>query len=525
MARRVVVSLLLAGSVCVVASPASAQPDPRTDWFGYQSWCIGQGGYPYNDYRGVGCDVPARRVKPRDTTTTGPEIGDSEESYRRKEEADRQKREAALQEMMRRESGMLEEEGRRFEAEKGAAVGLLKDAGPIGGETPEPETKPELAKPKEVSIEKGYQGSAPPYLADLDPKWPLVVDPAKVQGRTPAALRTANRRTHFVLDALEAGKGDWRTSLRFLDDRLLQYPNDTALRDAHAYVFGMYTGFLGAAQAADRHYRYGVREWLEGDFEGAARAFARAAADNPDDKVAFATYAETLGLLHGRGGCRRPEDCRGLGDLPRPDLFTAEDERQLRALEEAVRREPRDLQRRLALGVLEGWVAFGDWVSSVPDRPQPRRDAETRRQISTGLNQLMVEDYGAAMRSFGAAHLHATAKGVDDRGLLFATRYAEGRATGARGGEVVKAFDERARAVVRDYMKAMAAAFEEEERRRLLAAIQPPPRDRKAFERVRQEILDLQARNPFFGVLSDEEVAALYRGSPIDSARPAPKAR
>lgn len=521
--------LLLVGAICA-ASPAVAQPDPRTDWSGYSNWCLGQGGWPYKDYRGVGCDMtyaPKPKPKPQPQpgqTQTGPSTDETEETRRQQQEEERRrKRAAALQELMQRERQSLEQDRQRFEQEKHEAVGQLKGAGPTGGETRESEPEPHGTKG--VLIEKGHKGSAPPYLADLDPKHPLVVDPTKVQGRSPEALRTANRRTHLVLDALEAGRGSWEASLRFLADRRLQYPNDAAVRDAHAYVWGLYRGFLGATKSADRYYRYGVREWLDGDYEGAARAFARAAANNPDDKAAYATYAETLGLLHGRGDCRKPEDCRGVGALPRPDLFTPDDERRLKALHEVVRRDPYDVQQRVAFGVLQGWVAYGDWVTAAPGKPKPPLDAEQRRHVAAGLEQLTAGDYAAAMQSFGAAYLRATARGVDDRGLIFVTRYVEGVTTGMRGGDVIKAFDERARPVIRQFTRSILADIQAEEQQRLLASLEPAPRDRKALERARQEMLDPESRNPFFGVLPDKEVEALNLGKPPGSAKSATKAQ
>ncbi len=48
--------LVLAGQ----GAQAAQYCDPRVNWSCYKNWCESQGGHPYSDSRGVGCDVSAR---------------------------------------------------------------------------------------------------------------------------------------------------------------------------------------------------------------------------------------------------------------------------------------------------------------------------------------------------------------------------------------------------------------------------------------------------------------------------------
>jgi hypothetical protein len=57
-----IVALALFAMVLVLAgqgAQAAQYCDPRVDWSCYKNWCESQGGRPYSDRRGVGCDVSA----------------------------------------------------------------------------------------------------------------------------------------------------------------------------------------------------------------------------------------------------------------------------------------------------------------------------------------------------------------------------------------------------------------------------------------------------------------------------------
>jgi hypothetical protein len=257
-------------------------------------------------------------------TSSGSSGGGSDQ--RQWEEQQRRERERKRREFNEAEKRAEEQEEarrRQFEQNKQKALDLLKSgsnglslkgAGADG--TGLKGTQPGELSLKEPLISKGSHGSAPPDLSGLDPKWPIVVDPKQVQGQTPQALRRANLTTHVLLDALAAGHGEWRESIRFLQDKLKDKPDDAHLIDALNLVRGYYNGYLGAKEVADNHYKYGVRQWLEGDFDGAARAFARAYRENPDDTLLFRSFAHTLGLRDGSGKCDAAFACSHI-DIPR----------------------------------------------------------------------------------------------------------------------------------------------------------------------------------------------------------------
>jgi len=455
-----------------------------------------------------------------------------EQRHREQEEAERRERERQAEEAQRR----------AFEKDKQEALGLLKgstlDADDCGandlklkGTTSDLDLKGdavtgaelklkdlETSKPaatlKQPLYEKGYKGSAPPYLADLDPKWPIVVDPAKVQGKTPQALRTANRRTHIVLDALEAGQGDWKESIRYLENRLAVSPRDTEVRDALNYVWGLCQGYIRARDTADSYYKYGVRQWLDGDYDGAARAFQQAVRQNPDDVVALSTFAQTLGLRDGRGECRRRGGCSLLIHPPTNVLFTPEDEQRLRALRREVKRTPADLERRLALNVLEGYAAYADYVNTCAEAPQQAFDTKTRRLVSEGLTMIERKDFANARRVFAKAYLYnSQARRIDDHGLFFVMNYADGLDTAQKGEDVIDGFDPRFKEVVNEYEQRMvddlAQWVAEKEIKRLNAMLKQRERAARKPAHVRKELLDVKVRNPFFGLLSDDEMKEL----------------
>ena len=464
------------------------------------------------------------------------------EAIRRQQEEEQRRREQEEAERRERERQAEEARRRAFEKEKEEALGLLKgstlDADDSGtndlklkGTTSdldlkgdavtgtEPKLKDlETAKPaatlKQPLFEKGYKGSAPPYLADLDPQWPIVVDPAKVQGETPQALRTANRRTHIVLDALEAGQGDWKASIRYLENRLAVSPKDTEVRDALNYVWGLYQGYIRARDTADSYYKYGVRQWLDGDYDGAARAYQQAVRQNPDDVVAFSTFAQTLGLRDGSGECRYRGGCSLFIHPPANVLFTPEDEQRLRDLRREVKRTPEGLQRRLALYVLEGYAAYADYVNASAEAPKQAFDAKTRSLVSEGLAMIGRKDFANARRFFAKAYLYnSQVRRIDDRGLFFVMNYADGLNTAQKGDDVIDGFDPRFKEAVKEYehhmVEDLAQWVTKKEIKRFSALVKQRERATRSPANVRKELMDVKKRNPFFGLLTDKEMKKL----------------
>jgi len=355
---------------------------------------------------------------------------------------------------------------------------------------------------KEPLFSKGQQGSAPPDLTDLDPKWPIVVDPKQVQERTPLALQRANRTTHHLLDALEAGHGDWRKSIGFLRDKLKEKPGDKNLTDALNLVRGYYNGYLGAKEVSDNYYKYGVRQWLDGDFDGAARAFARACRENPDDTLLFKSFAHTLGLRDASGQCDGAYACSHI-DIPRRALvdelgIREEMERNLAEARLALSVDPANAGLRADLNYLEGLLGYHDWLESEPDRTREPFDKRTWLLTSEGLKRLARHDYEGAFRAFADA-----SKGSkNDRGILFAMSYARGLdAAQRRDAEQVPdaLWDERTSGIY----EARAKEIDDELADELFAPGVTTP------EQLTGQLKDTSQSNPCFGRLPSREVDGL----------------
>lgn len=457
-------------------------------------------------------------------TSSGSSSGGSdqhqwEEQQQRQRERERKRRE--FEEAERKAREQEEARRRQFEQSKQNALDLLKsgsndlslkgagtgDMGLKGGSGQPLKLRDAPASDlslKEPLFSKGHQGSAPPDLSDFDPKWPIVVDLKQVQGQNPQALRRANLTTHALLDALAAGRGDWRESIRFLQDKLKAKPGDAILTDALNLVRGYYNGYLGIKEVSDNYYKYGVRQWLEGDFDGAARAFARAYREYPDDTLLFKSFAHTLGLRDASGKCGVAYTCSHI-DIPRRSLV---DELHIREtmesnLEEArlaLSVDPANPELRAGLNYLEGLVGYHDWLESEPDQTQEPFDKRTWMLTSEGLERLAKSDYAGAFQAFA----QASEGKEDDRGILFAMSYARGLGAAQQGGADVPdaLWDERTTRVYEEWAKEIDAEL-------VAQLFMPAARSTGALTR---QVKDAAMQNPFFGLLSDEDVERLRQG-------------
>lgn len=428
----------------------------------------------------------------------------------RRQEQERQQRELNEAEQKARE----QEEARRrkFEENKQNALKLLKSgAGELGlkgeaGAAMELRgTKPNGLTLKEPLFSKGSQGSAPPDLSDLNPKWPIVVDPSKVQGQTAQALKEANLRTHALLDALEAGAGDWLRSIASLEGKVKKNPAGRHFRDALNLLRGYHAGYLGAKNISDNYYKFGVRQWLDGDFDQAARAFARAFRENPDDMQLYGSFAHTLGLRDGSGRCQSNTRCSHLDIPAQPipeELGIVQDvQRKLEKLRAEVNANPGNLPLRATLNHLEGWAGYHDYLSGVPDEKQKPLDKKSWRLTSQGLDKIGAGNYAGAVKDFSEAY----ADNAGDRGILFVTNYAKGlfAAQADETGHIPAAlWDRRTSEAYADYVDDMLG--------KINAELFPPKRP--SATEMRRQLTDTEAENPFFGFLSDEDVERLRQG-------------
>lgn len=329
---------------------------------------------------------------------------------------------------------------------------------------------------------------------------PMGTDPAMVDGGTPKALAAANRKTNLLLDALEAGKGDWLASIRYLTALAQSDPADEAAREALAYLKGLYAGQLGAQNVGDNYYRHGTRAWVRGDYDAAARAFAQAVRQNPDDLDAFRTYAHTVGLRDQGAKCERQiTECQPI-DLPDrirvADDVNADVASGLRA---KLALNPDDREARAALRFIQGQQAYLDYIDGGPTQAY-KPEAAAQIHYTDGLKKVAAGDYQGAERSFK----QALALGPEDRRALFASWYAKGRFDRAEGrlshSPTIRRHDER-----------FGGAADDALWNQYISAGGTPPGPtvaanlKKAYAAAVDAIRDIAGRNPFFGTIGQPE--------------------
>ena len=474
---------------------------------------------------GFDCET---HIKAKTHKSTGT---DSRRDYQKPDNRRQQwEKEQELERQRLRKQQLLEEEARKqreeerkrqFERDKQKALKMLKSGtgklgikGASGGSPPLKTNTQGVTGLKEPLFSKGTKGSAPPYLAGLDSKWPIVAEPSKVQGGTEEALYNANRRTHVLLDALEANPGDWKGSIRYLRNRLADSPNDLAVRDALNLVRGYYHGYLGAGEVADNYYKYGARKWLEGDFDQAARSFARAYRENPDDKMLFRSFAHSLGLRNNSGKCRVSGGC-SFFDIPKKSIvddigIESKIIKNMQEARTALSANPRNLELRATLNYLEGLAGYNDYLDTVLDGKRPPSDIADRRAIEAGLKKLGEKDYVNGWKTIAGAF----GKNGDELPVMFAIHYAKGLAAAQRGEtENVPGalWDQRTSEVYDKYLEEnaiellRAAAFPEPDIEKIINDHLVEMVTGSANNFFRQ-IKDTETRNPFFGALSNREI-------------------
>lgn len=343
---------------------------------------------------------------------------------------------------------------------------------------------------------------------------PVVADLALVEGGTGDALAMANRKTSLLLDALEAGAGDWQKSLGYLEDYRLAHPTDRAAGDAQAYLRGMHKGYLAAQDMSNKYYRYGVRRWLDGDYMTAARAFGQAARDDPDDLKLYRSFAYTVGRQHGGSDCQSSQICVH-DSLPRHvSFFGPEHERALRVLTTRARQSPDDVNISGLANMLDGMAVYaGLDVHTAPALPSgaQKLTLQARLRVREGR-------YYDAARDFAEAYRLADG----DRGVLFLRHYFEGLAQArgdARAAPPRVLTNKTYEIMMADSDDWLAAALLGPDVPGARAPADPSPdgngdRDfaAEASRALVRAITAVGERNPFFGVLAASDVAQLSSG-------------
>lgn len=505
----ILAAILSFGIVQESLAACGSPPDPWGNASGYRAWCSCMGGTYYSDTTACkGATGPQKSpTTPRSPAYTPPAI--DYDAIRRQQELKRHQRQKAEEKARKREQARR----KQFKENKKNALKLLKSgAGELGlksasgGGIKLKGTRQTTLKLKEPLFSKGHKGSAPPDLRGLDQKWPIVVDLKKVQGKTPQALKQANLRTHALLDALEAGKGDWRASIRYLQNKLKANPRDIHVRDALNLLRGYHNGYLGAKAIADNYYKYGVRKWLAGDFDHAARSFARAYRENPGDKQLLHSFAHTLGLRDGSGKCKKFGKCSRI-DIPKSQLalelgITKEMKKNLETAKAAIKANPGNIKLRAGLNYLEGLEGYNDYLNIALEEKQKPFDKKTVQMTNQGLKKLGLGDYAGAFKIFAKAYK----SNVGDDGIAFAMNYARGLSAvqGADAEQVPDAlWDKRTRKVYEE----MASEIDG----KLLSNYFFPRKT--STSALTRQLKNTAANNPFFGILSDTEVEQLLHSN------------
>ena len=504
--------LVLLFTLGIVFETAAAGQDRAA----YRAWCKSQGGTTYSFEGGLACRPGSRRPPTTGTTTAPVQPAPDYQLEQRRREAERQQRERERSEKAERDRK------RAFERAKGEALGLLKGSSPGSGglkssgggdlnlksgtptfgikgnpaqgltlKTSTPSTETRMVT-KRSRFSKGTKYSAP-----------VVTDPRKVQSGTQRELNSANRKTELLLDALHAAKGSWAKALGYLRAWVKASPNDTDARQALSYLRGFHGGYLGASVLGNIYYKYGVREWIAGDYHSAAKAFAQAVAENPLDTQAVATYGYTLGLAMESPACqRRPKSCPYI-DLPSRIIADSPGRRQdLAQLQRRIKQNPNDLKTRLALEYVKGLLVYAEpGVADLAFRGKPP-DAVEGKLMTAGFKKLVRRDYAGAVKAYSRAYTHNVHKrgGVNANGILFAQRYAAGRLAAREGrGDIFSFDDDRVNQVLAEVYN------------RILDELDRLPPESTSMPLFARTLRDTDGKNPFFGRLAKSKVAGLMR--------------
>lgn len=124
-----------------------------------------------------------------------------------------------------------------------------------------------------------------------------------------AATGRPDARLKLIRQALVEYIGGWPSVLAYIKAEIGTGAGNPAMRDAFAYLNGMYEGQIAADRLDNVYYRHGVRRWLARDHWTAALSFARAARDNPDDHRVFASFADAAGRQHASPACQKARRC------------------------------------------------------------------------------------------------------------------------------------------------------------------------------------------------------------------------
>jgi len=335
---------------------------------------------------------------------------------------------------------------------------------------------------------------------------PVVTDPNKVQNGTRKELKSANRKTELLLDALQAARGSWNKALTFLGDWIKKNPNDTDARQALEYLRGFRQGWLNAERASDEYFRFGARLWVDGNYYSAATAFGRSLANSPFDHELVQTFAYAAGMAEESPTCKRqPKQCPIIDEhsnLGTDDSAYAD---RLAALEKKVRRHPKDLKSLLRLQYMKGIMIYAERPPAALAIKSKPYDDEDRKLRDAWWDRLAEGDYAGAAEKYRTFYDRHLAKHGDAvKPFLLASRaHALGRATMHEGRAGLLPPGSRAERAVTE----IEHEFWNKATRQLIANADKQ-RHRSTADAIRA-LRDTAKRNPFFGRLAKSKVAQL----------------
>jgi len=341
-------------------------------------------------------------------------------------------------------------------------------------------------------------------LTFLDPDQPIMVSPATVKGNPEP--QPSNRKTERLLDALEAGKGEWAVSIDYLEAYLQVNPGDLAARDSLSYLLGMHKGYLARADWANLYVGRGIASWLWGQYDLAVADFGKAAVGNPDDVAAAQLLAFVMGERDGSGYCvthecfaTDPEYDPALQIHDIPAELDYLDDPRMDELRLQVKLNPDDLEARSLLNYIEGLSVYSQ-MEATKSTPLP---AEADTLVDEALSRLAGNDLTGAAKALTAAH--GLAPG--NPGIMFSLYYSVGIESGRQQAPEPTGslpWDQRAMEAIAKVILDIGAAEDEAFLFNFFHALGQDPRDvaqglvNKKFSEQEMAYAKAYMQNPFY---------------------------
>ncbi|MCK7615334.1 hypothetical protein [Roseibium sediminicola] len=245
-----------------------------------------------------------------------------------------------------------------------------------------------------------------------------------------------SQKATYLLDALQAGQGNWTKSLEDLEKTVRDNPDDRSARDALLYLKGLHQGHLTISKLSNARYKKGINAWMDGDYKTATDFLAESYLADPDDPSSLEAYGIVSGLAQsdlyldwtqncGMLKCPPPDPLHYVGEYASLLNSTAyellnEDERERLIQARSLYSDPgADPDQRAALQYVEGLAAWDDFRERVLERAGSGADVPTLTQAYIKMG---TGDYQGAIDLLSPGAL------LDDDAATFAYFHAIGLA-------------------------------------------------------------------------------------------------